>query len=159
MVSRLQHRATNWSNWNNELHRLCQHRWPAIAGMVGFRNNVGSAPLTGWVSPSSQQIAFSRGTSIHTFYFLCRGERSHAQGIKGSLGFVAINNMDSAWSATFETGLPAGSYCNVIDGPFSKGVCSGGTAYVERERGCHKRDNLPIFGFRFADSRSDTVAA
>ncbi|KAH9981799.1 glycoside hydrolase family 13 protein [Russula compacta] len=86
---------------------LCQHRWPAIAGMVGFRNNVGSAPLTGWVSPSSQQIAFSRG----------------------SLGFVAINNMDSAWSATFATGLPAGSYCNVIDGPFSKGVCSGGTAF------------------------------
>ena len=44
------------------MHRLCQHRWPAIAGMVGFQNNVGSAPLTGWVSPSSQQIAFARGT-------------------------------------------------------------------------------------------------
>jgi hypothetical protein len=44
------------------IHRLCQHRWPAITGMVGFQNNVGSAPLTGWVSPSSQQIAFSRGT-------------------------------------------------------------------------------------------------
>ena len=44
------------------LHRFCQHRWQAIAGMVGFRNQVGSAPLTAWVSPSSQQIAFARGT-------------------------------------------------------------------------------------------------
>ncbi|KAH9987051.1 glycoside hydrolase family 13 protein [Russula vinacea] len=72
---------------------FCQHRWPAIAGMVGFRNNVGDAPLVGWVATSSQQIAFARG----------------------SLGFVAINNWDSAWSATFSTGLPAGSYCNVIE--------------------------------------------
>ena len=40
---------------------LCQHRWPAVAGMVGFRNNVGSAALTNWVSPQSQQIAFGRG--------------------------------------------------------------------------------------------------
>ena len=46
------------------MHRFCQHRWPAIAGMVGFRNNVGDAPLTGWVAPSSQQIAFARGTTL-----------------------------------------------------------------------------------------------
>ena len=32
--------------------------------MVGFRNNVGGAPLTGWVAPSSQQIAFARGTTL-----------------------------------------------------------------------------------------------
>jgi len=82
---------------------FCQHRWPAIAGMVSFRNNVGNAPLTGWVSPSSQQIAFGRGTS----------------------GFVAINNQDSAWSATFATGLAQGSYCNVIEGPCNNGVCDG----------------------------------
>jgi hypothetical protein len=40
---------------------LCQHRDTAISGMVGFRNNVGSAALTNWVSPQSQQIAFGRG--------------------------------------------------------------------------------------------------
>ena len=40
---------------------LCQHRWTAVAGMVGFRNNVGSAGITNWVAPQSQQIAFSRG--------------------------------------------------------------------------------------------------
>jgi len=82
---------------------FCQHRWPAIAGMVGFRNYVGAAPLTSWVSPSSQQIAFARGT----------------------LGFVAINNGDSPWSATFATGLPTGSYCNVIDGSSKLSICSG----------------------------------
>ncbi len=49
-------------------YRFCQHRWPAIAGMVGFRNNVGSAPLTRWVSPSSQQIAFARGTYQHLLF-------------------------------------------------------------------------------------------
>ncbi|KAI9510357.1 glycoside hydrolase family 13 protein [Russula earlei] len=74
---------------------FCQHRWPAIAGMVGFRNNVGNAPLTGWISPSSQQIAFARG----------------------DLGFVAINNQDNQWAGPFATGLPTGWYCNVIDGP------------------------------------------
>ncbi|KAH8986763.1 glycoside hydrolase [Lactarius hatsudake] len=86
---------------------FCQHRWPAIAGMVGFRNRVGSAPLTGWVSPSHQRIAFSRG----------------------SLGFVAINNADSEWQTTFKTGLSAGSYCNVVDGTSVAGVCTG-TAFI-----------------------------
>ena len=78
-------------------------RWPAVAGMVSFRNNVGSAALTNWVSPSSQQIAFGRG----------------------ALGFVAINNADSAWSATFSTSLPDGTYCDVISGVPSNGTCAG----------------------------------
>ena len=40
---------------------LCQHRWVAFSGMVGFRNNVGDAELTDGVSPQSEQIAFGRG--------------------------------------------------------------------------------------------------
>jgi len=71
--------------------------------MVGFRNVVGDAPITGWVSSSSQQIAFSRG----------------------SLGFVAINNADAEWSETFSTGLPGGSYCNVFEGMPYMGTCGG----------------------------------
>jgi Alpha amylase, C-terminal all-beta domain len=107
------------------LCRFCQHRWQPIAGMVGFRNQVGSAPLTGWVSPSYQQIAFARGT------YLTHGRESEHSRTRstGALGFVALNNADSAWSTTFMTGLPAGSYCNVIDGTSVAGVCSG-TAYV-----------------------------
>ncbi|KAH8110895.1 glycoside hydrolase family 13 protein, partial [Phellopilus nigrolimitatus] len=86
---------------------LCQHRWPAIAGMVGFHNTVGSAsanPLTNWVSPSSQQIAFSRGAA----------------------GFVAINNADADWVTTFASSLPTGSYCDVVAGvPLTDGTCAG----------------------------------
>ena len=63
-----------------------------------------------------------RQNSLLTYMFLT-----------GSLGFVAINNMDTAWTATFATGLPAGSYCNVIEGPSSGGICSG-TAYVTTSR-------------------------
>ena len=40
---------------------LCQHRYVVITGMVGFRNNAGSATITNWVSPQSDQIAFGRG--------------------------------------------------------------------------------------------------
>nr|BAV60949.1 alpha-amylase [Pholiota microspora] len=86
----------------------CQHRLPAIAGMVGFRNNVGSAAITDWVSPQAQQIAFGRG----------------------ALGFVAINNADSSWTSAFTTSLPAGSYCDVISGKNSSGTCSGSSFVV-----------------------------
>ncbi|KAF8883882.1 glycoside hydrolase family 13 protein [Gymnopilus junonius] len=82
---------------------LCQHRYVGISGMVGFRNNVGSAPLTNWVSPQPQQIAFGRG----------------------ALGFVAINNADTTWSTIFTTSLPSGSYCDVINGISSSGSCTG----------------------------------
>lgn len=83
---------------------LCQHRWPAIAGMVGFRASAGSANLTDWSSPSLSQIAFGRGSGA----------------------FVAINNEDSDWSTTFQTSLAAGSYCEVTSGPpSSNGSCAG----------------------------------
>ncbi|KAJ6502915.1 glycoside hydrolase [Mycena vitilis] len=82
---------------------ICQHRFIAFSGMVGFRNKVGSAAITNWVSPQSQQIAFGRG----------------------SAGFVAINNADSVWSATFTTSLPNGGYCDVISGKSSGGACTG----------------------------------
>ncbi|PIL31175.1 hypothetical protein GSI_05872 [Ganoderma sinense ZZ0214-1] len=87
---------------------LCQHRWIAVAGMVGFRNNVGVAALTNWVSPQSQQIAFGRGDR----------------------GFVAINNADSAWSTTFSTSLPNGSYCDVVHGSAFDGFCTGSSFTV-----------------------------
>ncbi|KAJ8519583.1 hypothetical protein ONZ45_g3490 [Pleurotus djamor] len=87
---------------------LCQHRWVAFSGMVGFRNAVGTAAITNWVSPQSQQIAFGRG----------------------SAGFVAINNADSAWTTTFTTSLPAGLYCDVISGKATSGACSGSSITV-----------------------------
>ncbi|KAJ8519570.1 hypothetical protein ONZ45_g3478 [Pleurotus djamor] len=87
---------------------LCQHRWIAFSGMVGFRNTVGSAPITNWVSPQSQQIAFGRGDA----------------------GFVAINNADTAWSVIFTTSMPDGSYCDVISGKANSEKCSGSSVTV-----------------------------
>ncbi|CAK5270005.1 unnamed protein product [Mycena citricolor] len=82
---------------------LCQHRFIAFTGMVGWRNQVGSAAMVNWIAPSSQQIAFGRGTA----------------------GFVAINNADSAWTATFTTSLPNNAYCDVISGSSKGGACTG----------------------------------
>ncbi|KAF8886961.1 glycoside hydrolase superfamily [Infundibulicybe gibba] len=84
--------------------RLCQHRWPAVAGMVGFHNTVGRSELNGWTSPTSQRIAFGRG----------------------SAGFVAINNEDSEWKAKFRTSLRPGRYCDVVSGSLTENnSCSG----------------------------------
>ena len=41
---------------------LCQHRWPAITGMVRFRMTVSSdSSISNWVSPQTDRIAFGRG--------------------------------------------------------------------------------------------------
>ncbi|ABX06697.1 MAG TPA: ATPase [Herpetosiphon sp.] len=91
------------SNW------VCEHRWRGIANMVGFRNYTSTAFSTSnWWSNGNNQISFSRG----------------------SLGFVAINREGSSLSRTFATGLPAGTYCDVIHGDFNNGSCSGPTISV-----------------------------
>lgn len=83
--------------------RLCQHRWSPVAGLVGFRNAVGSDPLGYWQNGTYQQIAFGRGSS----------------------GFVVINNEDGDWSTTFSTGLPDDTYCDVYAGPMGATGCVG----------------------------------
>jgi alpha-amylase len=74
---------------------VCEHRWPAIAGMVGFRHATQAVPaITDWWSNSANQIGFGRG----------------------NLGFVAINREDVPLSHTFQTQLPQGRYCNLVQG-------------------------------------------
>jgi alpha-amylase len=71
------------------------HRWTPLANMVAFRNaSLGQAQQNWIVGNNGNQVAFSRG----------------------NVGFVALNNSASAWTQTFATGLPAGVYCNVING-------------------------------------------
>lgn len=83
---------------------LCEHRNREIANMVGFRNATKDAfYLSNWWDNGSNQIAFGRG----------------------SLGFVVINGQNNNMSVTLQTGLAAGSYCNVISGDFVNGVCTG----------------------------------
>ena len=83
----------------------CQHRWPAAAGMVGFRNHVVGEPIVGWTVYSSNHISFRRG----------------------SKGFVSINREGSSRSLNAFTGLPDGQYCDVANDVFDydAGTCSG----------------------------------
>ncbi|WP_433830692.1 carbohydrate-binding module family 20 domain-containing protein [Actinoplanes sp. CA-015351] len=82
----------------------CQHAWRQVGNMVGFRNNVAGTAVTNWWSNGADQIAFGRG----------------------SKGYVAINHETSSLTRTFQTSLPAGSYCDVQHGdPVSGGGCSG----------------------------------
>ena len=40
---------------------LCQHRWIAFSGMVGFHNQVGASAVTNQVTSGQNRIAFGRG--------------------------------------------------------------------------------------------------
>ena len=87
---------------------VCEHRWHAIAGMVGFRNFTADLPtVTNWWSNPSDgnQIAFGRGAA----------------------GFVVINRSTKPLSQTLQTGLAAGTYCDVVAGDLAEGgaACTG----------------------------------
>ena len=86
----------------------CEERWPAIAGMVGWHNAAGAAPVANWWTDGSNAIAFSRG----------------------SAAWVAINAENAPVTEDFSTGLPAGTYCDVITGAAAAGGCTGGTVTV-----------------------------
>jgi alpha-amylase len=78
---------------------VCEHRWGPIANMVMFRNVTQSVfEVTDWWSNGQNQIAFGRG----------------------ELGFVVINREDSVLNHQFQTQLPPGQYCNVIEGALNK---------------------------------------
>ncbi|MER5638537.1 carbohydrate-binding module family 20 domain-containing protein [Kitasatospora sp. NPDC002227] len=81
----------------------CVHAWQPVANMVGFRNAVAGTGLTNWWSDGANAIGFGRG----------------------SKGYVAINHESSAITQTFQTSLPAGSYCDVEHGDPAAGGCTG----------------------------------
>ncbi|TDC75438.1 carbohydrate-binding module family 20 domain-containing protein [Streptomyces hainanensis] len=72
----------------------CQHAWPEIESMVGFRNATNGQPVTNWWDNGNDAIAFGRGAA----------------------GFVAINHEGSALTRTYQTSLAAGTYCDVQTG-------------------------------------------
>ncbi|MGN6610667.1 MAG: carbohydrate-binding module family 20 domain-containing protein [Angustibacter sp.] len=81
----------------------CQHAWAQISGMVGFHNAVRGTGVTNWWDDGGNRIAFGRG----------------------SAGYLAINHTGSAFTQTFQTSLPAGTYCDVTDGRPSGSTCAG----------------------------------
>lgn len=87
---------------------VCEHRQRAIANMVGFHNAVAGQLTANWWSDGTNAIAFGRGAR----------------------GFTVINKEGGTLSRTFQTGLPAGTYCDVIHGDYAGGSCSGPTVTV-----------------------------
>lgn len=71
---------------------VCEHRWRQITSMAKFRNIVGDEGITNWWDNGSNSIAFGRGRK----------------------GFVVINNDNSPINQRLKTGLPEGSYCDVL---------------------------------------------
>ncbi|MFE7324927.1 carbohydrate-binding module family 20 domain-containing protein [Streptomyces sp. NPDC057565] len=72
----------------------CQHAWPQISSMVGFRNTARGEAVTNWWDNGGDQIAFGRGAKA----------------------YVAINHESSSLTRTFQTSLPAGDYCDIQSG-------------------------------------------
>jgi alpha-amylase len=90
---------------------VCEHRDRYIAGMVGFRSEVAGAPIANWWDNGGNAVAFARGDE----------------------GFVAINRESTEISRPFTTGLPAGSYCDVLTGTRMGPACSGLTVVVNAD--------------------------
>uniref|UniRef100_A0A8C5Q3L3 Alpha-amylase n=1 Tax=Leptobrachium leishanense TaxID=445787 RepID=A0A8C5Q3L3_9ANUR len=80
---------------------VCEHRWRQIKNMVIFRNVVNGQALANWWDNGGNRIAFSRGKK----------------------GFIIFNNDNM--DVTLSTGLPAGTYCDVISGQKEGIRCTG----------------------------------
>jgi alpha-amylase len=76
------------------------HRRGDIYPLVKFRSAAHGQAQQNWVTGNANQIAFGRG----------------------NVGFVALNNTTSAWTQRFYTGLPAGTYCNIVHGLANSGA-------------------------------------
>lgn len=70
----------------------CTQRWTEVRGMVGFHNTVAGTEVTNWWDDGGNLVAYGRG----------------------SRGYVVLNNTASAVSRSFQTSLPAGTYCDVV---------------------------------------------
>jgi alpha-amylase len=88
---------------------VCEHRDPVILRMVGFRRAVAGTEPNLWWDNGANAIAFSRGDR----------------------GFVAISRESAAVTATIPTGLPAGTYCDVLTGGKAGAGCAGTSVTVD----------------------------
>ena len=83
----------------------CTEQNSAVDAMVGWHNLAltDDAAVANWTTDGNDLIAFSRGDAA----------------------WIAINNGGSAETDTFQTGLPDGSYCDIVADTYSDGTCSG----------------------------------
>jgi len=93
----------------------CEHRWREIYNMIAFRNIANGQPLSNWWSGSDYQVAFSRGNQA----------------------FIAFNLESYDMDTTIQTGLSAGTYCDVISGDLDGGKCTGSSVTVNGDGSAH----------------------
>jgi alpha-amylase len=86
----------------------CTHRNQGILGMVGWHNYVGSAPRGHFYTDDANVIAFS----------------------KGNRGWAAFNNGAEGKQVAVQTGLPGGTYCDLIHGKRQGSSCTGPSVTV-----------------------------
>ncbi|XP_076082685.1 alpha-amylase-like [Mytilus galloprovincialis] len=94
---------------------VCEHRWRQIFNMVAFRNVVMGTNMQHWWDNGNYQIAFSRGNK----------------------GFIAINLETSDINRNLQTGLPQGTYCDVISGSYDGSKCTGKEVHVNGDGSAH----------------------
>lgn len=99
---------------------VCEHRWRQISNMVGFKNAAEGQGVSNWWDNGSNQIAFSRGNRA----------------------FIAFNGESYGLNQNLATGLPSGTYCDVISGYKSGSSCTGSSITV----GGDGRANINING-------------
>ncbi|CAG9810115.1 unnamed protein product [Chironomus riparius] len=88
---------------------VCEHRWRQIYNMVRFRNAAGTAAEANWWENSGgKQIAFSRGNRA----------------------VIVFNNENFDLNQSLQTGMAAGTYCNIAAGSKSGSSCTGSTITV-----------------------------
>lgn len=87
---------------------VCEHRDPALLGMVGFRRAVAGTGAGDWWDNGGDAAAFSRGDR----------------------GFVAMSLEAAPVQLDVATSLPPGSYCDVVSGRAGAGGCTGLTVEV-----------------------------
>jgi len=81
------------TNCGHDKDWTCEHRWPAIANMVGWRKVAGENWITSWTTHGPDQVSFCRGGAA------C----------------IALNRMEHGqWEATIKVEMGPGEYCNII---------------------------------------------
>jgi alpha-amylase len=76
---------------------ICEHRARYVSALVLFRKTATGAAVANVWTNGKNQLAFSRGARA----------------------FVAINHESTALSQSLKTGLPAGTYCDVLSGDYT----------------------------------------